>query len=685
MTPSAYGENFMRLLSKLVLTLVLIVVVSLTTLIGLLHTRYNESLLNFILAQVSPYQVFAKKIDYDIRTPYQIRFEHAEITQHQQVLVHADSIQLWLSKRSITDNKLVFNGVQINNITSANMPLLATLPPLTIKRLVLNNTNLTTPQFAIKHGLIQMDNWQTPIDSTPWWQSFNGSLQMSATSIKWHQLELKQLLINADKQAQQWTFNGLSGLWHHATITAQAQFNNDNRSLTIDQLTVNQFQLQDQRLLNDWSQQFTQQTSPLKTIDIKRLDVINSSVELPQWSADDINLSLENWQWPQNYWQQQNSHLSFSASHAQWHQVNFEQPLAELQFMPQQIISHGMSAHIMGGFVRVDGWIDPQQLFIRDLNASGLKWFLNKDWQQTWQQWQHKYTDIIFKKLNINNSQITSSASAMPFQLAGIDIDAQDAVLKQNNQWGLWQGQVEANLGFGSINQVVINQAIATMHSNAGQWQLDKLVLPFNHGMLKARARIALNDPQRPWQLTMVGDTVPTQVLSRWLSLPLQVTGVMDTQIKLNGQAGNRHDFNRHLNGNAQVDFRQLVLDNITPSQLFAQWQQPHFSAITPSPIALPAAAQQPLTTTPLILTAQQGTIQLQPLKATAKDLAVSIESHWNLADIKQQQLKLELTTDCQNLTRQWYQGVSTVTVGSSCTGKTKYVPVKVDDTALSH
>ncbi len=52
----------MRLLSKFVLTLVLIVVISLTTLIGLLHTRYNEHIFNFILAQVSPYQIFAKKL-----------------------------------------------------------------------------------------------------------------------------------------------------------------------------------------------------------------------------------------------------------------------------------------------------------------------------------------------------------------------------------------------------------------------------------------------------------------------------------------------------------------------------------------------------------------------------------------------------------------------------------------------
>lgn len=671
----------MRLLRKSVLILVLIVVVSLTTLIGLLHSRYNQPLINFILAQVSPYQVFAKNIDYDIRTPYQIRFEHAEVTENQQVLIHADSIQLWLSKSSITEDKLVFDGIQINNITSANMPLLTTLPPLTIKRLVFNNTNLNTPTLAIKHGLIQIDNWQTPAANTPWWQSFNGSLKMSATSIKWHKFELQQLLINANKHHQQWQFNGISGLWHQAKITAQAQFNSTDHSLTIDQLTLNKFRLQDQQLVNDWQQQLTHHLVPLTAINIKRLDVIDSSVELPQWSADNINLSLQNWHWPQNYWQQQNSRLSFSASHAQWHQLNFEQPLAELQFMPQQIISHGMSAHMMEGFVRVDGWIDPQQLFVRDLKASGIKWFLDKDWPQLWQQWQHQYTDVIFKNLNLNNSQITSSATAMPFQLAGIDIDAQNAVLKQNNQWGLWQGQIEANLGFGSINQVIINQAITTMHSNAGQWQVDKLVLPFNHGMLKARARVALNNPLRPWQLTLVGDSMPAQTLSQWLSLPLPLTGAIDTQIKLHGLAGTQADFNHHLSGTANADFRQLALINITPQQLFTQWQQSNFSTINQTA----TVPELPLTATPLILTAQHGTIQMQPLTAMAKGFALNIDSRWNLTDTKQQQLKLKLTTGCQQLIKEWLQGVSTVTVDSSCNGNTKYVPVKVEDTALPH
>ena len=52
----------MRFFSKSLLILALIVVISLATLIGLLHTRYNEPVINFILAQVSPYQVFAKKL-----------------------------------------------------------------------------------------------------------------------------------------------------------------------------------------------------------------------------------------------------------------------------------------------------------------------------------------------------------------------------------------------------------------------------------------------------------------------------------------------------------------------------------------------------------------------------------------------------------------------------------------------
>ncbi|MCD9495828.1 AsmA family protein [Photobacterium carnosum] len=659
----------MRFFSKSLLILALIVVISLATLIGLLHTRYNEPVINFILAQVSPYQVFAKKIDYDIRTPYQIKFEHAEITQHQQVIVRADSIQLWLSKSSLATRKLIFDGVQINNITPTKMPLFSQLPSLTIKRLVLNNTNIHTPQLVIKHGIIQMDNWQTPTDNTPWWQSFNGSLQISATSIKWHQLQLQQLLINADKQAQQWQFSGISANWHHATITAQAQLNNNN--LTIDQLTVSQFQLQDQQLFNIWRQQFTQRIAPLKSIILKRLDVVNSSIELPQWSADGINLSLENWQWPQNYWQQQNSHLSFSASHAKWHQINLEQPQAELQFIPQQIINHGMSAHIMDGIVRVDGWMDPQQLFINDLKASGIKLFLNKHWQQTWQQWQQQYADVVVKKLKINNSQITASTSAVPFQLTGIDIDAQDAVLKQNNQWGLWQGNIEANLGFGSINQIVMNQAIATMHSNAGQWQLDKLVLPFKHGMLKARARISLENPQRPWQLTIMGDTMPAQILYRWLALPLPLTGAMDTQIKLNGHASNWADFNTHLTGSANIAFRQLALTNITPQQLLMQWQQPHFSA-TNLPATLETTASLPLTTSPLTLTAQDGMIQLPPSTITGNNFGLNIDGQWNLADSNQQQCKLTLTTDCQNLTRQWSQGVSVTTVDSSCTGNTK-------------
>ena len=216
-----------------------------------------------------------------------------------------------------------------------------------------------------------------------------------------------------------------------------------------------------------------------------------------------------------------------------------------------------------------------------------------------------------------------------------------------------------------------MNQAIATMHSNAGQWQLDKLVLPFKDGMLKARARISLENPQRPWQLTIMGDTMPTQILYRWLALPLPLTGAMDTQIKLNGHASNWADFNTHLTGSANIAFRQLALTNITPQQLLMQWQQPHFSA-TNLPATLETTASLPLTTSPLTLTAQDGIIQLPPSTITGNNFGLNIEGQWNLADSNQQQCKLTLTTDCQNLTRQWSQGVSVTTVDSSCTGNTK-------------
>ncbi|MEC6798658.1 AsmA family protein [Photobacterium sp. S4TG1] len=675
----------MRLLSKVVLIFTFIVVVSVATIIGLLHTRYNEPLLNFALAQLSPYQVFAKKIDYDIRTPYQITLEHAEITQHQQVLLNADNITLWLSKSSFTDHKLVFDGAQINNITAANMHLFSQSSPVTIKRLILNNTNIDTPEFAIKQGLIQIDNWQTPTKKTPWWQSFNGHFKMSASSIQWHQLQLQQPLINAEKHDQQWQFNGISGQWHQATITAQAQLDNHSHNLTVDQLTISRFHLQDQQLFDTWRQQFSLPITGVKTITFNRIDVVNSSIELPQWGADNINLSLENWQWPLTYWQQKDSRLSFSANHAQWQQFNFDQPLAELQFIPQQVISHGMSAHIMQGFVRVDGWMDPQQLFINDLKASGIKWFVEENWYQKWQQWQQQYTDVIAKKININNSQITSSASRIPFQLAGIDIDAKNTVLKQNNQWGLWQGNVEANLGFGSINQIVMHQAIATMDSNAGQWQLDKLVLPFNDGILKARARMSLENPHHPWQLTMMGDTMPAQILYRWLALPLPLTGAIDTQIKLNGHASSWRDFNAHLTGSANIALRQLALDNITPQQLLTQWQQSNFAIINQPTVTPITASPLQLTTPPLTLAAQDGVIQLSPSTITGDDFGLNIAGRWSLGDAQQQQFQLTLTTGCQQLIRSWHQGVSSSTVDSSCTGNTKYVPVKVDETVLPH
>jgi hypothetical protein len=642
----------MRVVGKIFGTLIILMLLSITIILALLHTQHATKLIVNTINATTDYQLKAANISYHISDPWHLQLEQPQLIYQQQPLLTANNIQLWVAPTKLLTTGWSFDSILVDTIT-LNQPIdLATLPVLHVQRLALNNLTLHTPDINLEQARLQIDNWQSRAQS---WGIFSGDFQLSAPTMQWQGTILKNVLIDGDYQDKHWKIYGLSFDWQHATFSGQAEYKQSATQsdlFTLHQLTVTGLQLQDQNPLTVLHSSIAQLKTSDLSIDIKRLDILESHIEMPSYTLNNINLSVQNWQWPSSHWQQHDALVSLSASSIQWLNTTFEEPLVNITLSPQQITINGLSAKALEGYIQLDGTLTPDLLALNQVTANGIKWLLPNNWQTQLRTFSSLYSDISITQLDIGYAQLTDVNPVSPFQIAGLNINGEDLILKRHGQVGLWQGRLITNSGAASVNKISMTGPYIAMSSQAGNWQLQQLILPFKDGLLEASGNVNLNQSGQPWKLLLQGDNIPTTTLSNWLGLPFPITGAMDITFNGTGLAQHQTSLAYSFTGDLNAAFRQLQLDKLTPQQLLQYWgtsQQPQ-----PTSNQSQKINSLSLSLSPLTISADRGRVAVSEIKLKSKGLEANLKGKWDLADTTKQTIELQAKQGCQQLTRSW-------------------------------
>lgn len=729
----------MRLFGKLIATLTIMVLLVLTIGLALLHTRHAAPVIGQLTQALSNYQFDAEAISYTITDPWHLTIEQPTVIEPNQQVHQAQQVQLWLAPREtllawfgLTSSSnptpsnqtqpavplWYFDSILITDvdITQAEQPnhepsqaqYQSQFPAIFTHRLALKQMNLTTPRFTLHNGQVQLDNWQP---SATFWGNFSGDFRIAAPQIDWQQHTFTDLLVDGEKtgghQAEEaWRIYGYSFDWLGTSINGQAHFLPDSRQWILDQITVANLQFESTLTthqlaqqahdliaitLNQASDHNDDSHQAATTLTIGRLDVVDSQIELADLSLNQLNLSLLNWQQGDSYWQQNDSQLSLSADSVLWHETLFDGPLLDLRFTPDTIFIEGLSSKVWQGYLRTKGQVTPKAIHLNQLTLNNIKAFLPPQWSTQIATLFAPYETIDIQTLDVGYLQLTDTNPKQPFQLSGVNIDGNTLRIKQGKRYGLWQGKITANAGFASIHTVELVEPYISTHSQAGNWQLDQLTLPFKNGLLEATGQWALSQSAQPWQVKVTTDSAPLSILQQWLGLPLPLEGKVDSSIALSGLAHNRASFNYSLEGAIQADFRdthlistpaafsqQLANWRLNQSQFSAQAQpkqrvrlaaqsrsQPNFSAD-----ALPSSAPSLIAISPLTITSDRGRIALQPFQIKNAEIQAVLEGQWDLAQPQKQKLRLNVAQSCHQFERLWqYQQPPESVSLSSCDG----------------
>ncbi|MGR5065939.1 AsmA family protein [Photobacterium sp. DNB22_13_2] len=682
----------MRFIGKIIATLAVLIALGITIVLTLLHTQYATPMITQAVNRFTPYTLDLNDIRYHIRDPWHLTLQRPALTITDGLPpITANRLSVWFNPNSLIQLRWQFDSVLIDEpvISPQQLSALASgdleastfsLPEIRSHRLAISHFNVSTTSLTLEEGELQIDNWHyQPNKPAPWWQQFHGNFQLAADSAKWQQWESQQLLLDGSYTDNLLTLNGFSFDWQSASINGQLDAALDKHSIDIHQLTLSGLQLQESKLTDAIQQQTNTLASQKWQATIRRVDILDSSIELPSLSLNHANLSLTNWHWPNTAYAQQNAWLSFTAESGSWLQLPFTDPLLDLSFTPGTIVLNGAAVNALEGYWRADGRVTPKTLQLGNLTSKGIKWFLPADWADQLAQAVSPFNQIRIDTLDIGYAQLTAADSNTPWYINGLNINGRDLLIRQQPYFSLWQGSLSATARQASLNTIDMQEPLIEMHSEQGQWQLEQAFLPLKGGLLEATGQWDLNQEGFPWHAALQGDSLPASILPQWLSLPWPATGRIDATAALQGLGQHYTGLAHSLSGDVRATFRDSKVDQGSAALLQA-WLPPVTqetnSTANPTMTANPSekttvGIEEPisLAITPFKLRSDRGRLAIAPLSIKGNDVDALLEGQWDLANPAGQQMELNAKLGCQRLIRRWQDGQQTVSV-STCVGK---------------
>ncbi|UIP27837.1 AsmA family protein [Photobacterium sp. TLY01] len=660
-------EFGMRFFAKILATLMILLLMATTIIVILLHTRHSAALVNTLLKGAGYEGIVVAGVQYSLHSdPLHVRLIQPDWQRADAPALRAEQIDLWLSPATFYQRGWHFNSLLIQGVNLEQLPTIELESgQLSARRLAVTKLTLSVPGLQLANARLELDNWQNSPQS---WGDFSGDFRLSAEQIIWHNQTLQQVLLDGEHKAQAWTLYGLSLNWQGARFHGQAEYQTEQQTLVIHQLTANGLKIDKDFPIQPLSELSAQARESGLSVDLRRLDILDSSLEHEEYSANHANLALENWHWPGTLWQQQDARLSLGADTLRWHDLLLDSPLTELHFSPEQISLNGFSARMLEGYLRAEATLTPEAMLLHQLELKGIRWVMPEA-IQAWlmhdsapqtplqahvDQWWRQLATLTVDQLSVGYSQLTGTYAPLPFQISDINLDGTGLVLLRQGQPGLWQGELNAGAGFTHIRQITLHDPLLTMSSQAGHWQITRLNLPIEEGLLEGSADIRLSEAGWPWALSLTGDSLPSQMLSHWLGLPLPLQGKMDISAQASGLGQFHRGLAYSLDGQLNAAFRQQSLTQ-SEASLLQGWQNETTLAVTPLSTGQPPA-KLPVTLSPLKLQADRGRITMQPLTLQGQQLKAELKGEWDLATPSGRDIELKASDGCQQLTKRWHK-----------------------------
>lgn len=444
---------------------------------------------------------------------------------------------------------LLISGTQLDTTQKIEFPFAS----WRIHQLSANDISLVGDGWSAQQIDIQ---WQNPqwngTQSLP-----DGQFQAYLPLVNWQDQQFKELLVRGQLTPQQQSLDAVSLKWNQALIQAQASRNKARQPWVIHELTAENLRISQTSLSEITRRKLS---ALVKQIDhIQRLDLIRGEIESETLKLHNLQLSATNFN-PNHslLWQQNNSQISLTAEGIEKNGLLWVEPNIKLTLNPQSIDIQDLNVSLAEGDVYLSANFQPQKAHIREFDIIGVRHTIES--QLTGYPQLSRYLteleQLQVDKLSIHNSQLIQLAQQPYWQLSGINLDLNQAQLRENHQWGLWKGQLYTSVNSLSYDKVLATQAIIEMKSDGKRWDLSRLFIPFNIGYVTAQGEWQFDAAGKPWKLNIETDSLPLKLFKQW-DIPMRTRGLLDMKFTANGLSGDKTILRHTASGSLDAAIRQ--------------------------------------------------------------------------------------------------------------------------------
>jgi len=521
----------MKFIGKFFLTLLLLVLLVLITLFLLLQTRWGADWTSRWISDRTDYHLSVAKVDYQLSSPSHLILNNVTFGHDgQPAVLVAERVDLGFALRQFSE-PLHFDGVELNDGTM-NVSDSSVAWPMQANRLQLNNMAIASPHSVLPVSAERVNGGVMP------WQPKVGnvlgdttSFQLSAGSMALNGVTGNNVLLQGRIDNKRLVFSNIGADLSRGSMTGNAE-RDEQGNWRIANLRLNDIRLQSSQSLTA----FLAPLLALPSVHFERVDITNARVQGPDWAVTDLGLSLKNLTLRDGDWESNGGSLSMNASSFINGQLQFDDPIANLEFSPQGIRISQFSSRWAKGLIRTQGEWDRSQkrLALDELVIAGLEYTLPDNWRDRWmQQLPDWLSSVTVDRFSASRNLIIDINPAFPFQMTSLDGNGSDLMLARNHQWGVWSGKLNLNAAEATFNRSDVRHPSLALTADDKQINVTEMSAFAGEGMVEGTATVS-QQPARALSLTLNARSVATDMLHNWgwPAVPLEGKGNM--QLKLN-------------------------------------------------------------------------------------------------------------------------------------------------------
>jgi hypothetical protein len=355
-----------------------------------------------------------------------------------------------------------------------------------------------------------------------------------------NQLTINNMVIGGIEKNGNIYLNNVGGNLYYGFFLAKANYLAHQHWL-INELHFNHINSADDQIIKTLESTIQQ----LPPFTIKKLYVLNSSFDLPQFKIEKGNIEIVDIRYD-NHWLWRNASFIANADNVVIGEQHFADLLVRGKINPQQLIIEKAESRWNRGIISLNGIWQDNQLRLNKMFIAGIRYTLPNDWL-SWinnKKLPSYLANITIDDFTLTPSVVIDTRSDFPMQFTALEVEGKNLNLIHNRRFALSQGDLNIKAYEATINKVTLhyNDLLVNISrkpkSNSRQRSSNTIMnMTFSAltdtGLLDAD--IIVNKTQKQLEkLNITGKNVDPQLLKQWHIIE-NPTDNMEFSVSLSG------------------------------------------------------------------------------------------------------------------------------------------------------